>query len=279
MPHMFNVQGTVLLSKSFFFSVKSITMLIWILLAFVFFVMLAGGGYFAYTKYGKKDSAGSAGSAGSTLEVTENGASVTENYRIMPKQERYIQLPEVYTCYGNEPRDYCSAYDKNDGMAYVYDVSLANITGPEYTECPGGGHDCWYTEKFDNEGTLIAFTNKQGESMLDKMADDLWSDKLNMEHQMIKEITNHMEMKDGKLITKKTFGGGEQALQIGDVVKPTVLPGSLYFLVLLVAMKKAGMEKPSRIVLNIKGARDLFNNALPRSSGPPPPQPQPGPTI
>lgn len=246
-------------------------MFIWILLAFVFFVVLAGGGYFAYTKYGKKDSADSSdssdstGPAGSTLEVTEDGASVTENYRIMPKQERYIQLPDVFSCYGNEPRDYCSAYDKNDGMAYVYDVSLANITGPQYTECPGGGHDCWYTEKFDNEGTLIAFTNKQGESMLDKMADDLWSDKLNMEHEMMKQVTSVVEMKDGKLIAKKTFGKGEQTLQIGDVVKPSVLPGSLYFLVLLIAMKKAGMEKPSRIVLNIKGARDLFNNALPKS--------------
>lgn len=237
-------------------------MFIWILLAFVFFVMLAGGGYFAYTKFGKKDSTGP---VGSTLEITEDGASVTEKYRIMPKRERYIQIPEVRTCYGNEPRDYCSAYDKNDGMAFVYDVSLADITSPQYTECPGGGHNCWYTEKYDNDGTLIAITNKQGESLLDKMADDLWSDKLNMEHRMIKEVTTHVEMKDGKLIATKTLGRGEQSLQIGDVVKPSDLPGSLYFLVLLMAMKKADMEKPGRIVLNIKGARDLFNNELQRS--------------
>jgi hypothetical protein len=117
MPHMFNVQGTVLLSKSFFFSVQSITMLIWILLAFVFFVMLAGGGYFAYTKYVKKDSSDSTGPAGDTITlgtdgVTRSGGSTTETYLDMPLN--------TYCSHSSGNPDWCNLTPTSE-MQYVYD--------------------------------------------------------------------------------------------------------------------------------------------------------------
>jgi hypothetical protein len=239
-------------------------MLIWILLAFVFFVMLAGGGYFAYTKYGKKDSVDP---VGSTLEITEDGASLTENYRIMPKREKYIQMPHVADCQKGIESEMCNSYDKNDGFAYVYDLSLADAGGPQYESCPGGGHDCWYTEKYDEEGTLIAVTDKNGVSMLDKIADDVWSDKWSMENRLVSEISDAVEFKDGTLKAKRLLtSGGGQKLEVGEVVKPTDLPSSMYFIVLFTSMKNAGEEKPAKITLKVKGAKDYFNKFVKGSS-------------
>jgi len=242
-------------------------MLIWILLAFVFFVMLAGGGYFVYTKYGKKDSVDP---VGSTLEITEDGASLTENYRIMPKRERYIQAPDIVECQGENQAEFCSHWNR-EGFAVVYDLSLANtdVIGRAYTECPGGGHDCWYTEKFDNEGTLIAITNKQGESLLDKLADDLWSGKIDMNHQIFTGFDNMVVFKDGKLVSpnSQALPTGRR-VEAGEPIKPSDIPGSIYFIYLLIAMKKAGEGKPDRIVLNIKGAKEEFNTFLANARAP-----------
>lgn len=197
--------------------------------------------------------------SGSTLTITEDGASVKENYRIMPKRERYIQMPNTVSCHGSYPQDYCSAYDKNDGLAVVYDLSLSNSGLSHYTECPGGGHDCWYTEKFDQDGSLIAVTNKQGESLIDKLADDLWSDKVDVNHAMFREIKNRVEIKNGVLVASKEIPlDGSVVLQAGNPLKPMDLPGVFYFMILLIAMKQADMEKPGKIVLKIRGARDRF---------------------
>lgn len=237
-------------------------MIVWILLA-IFIIAVLGGGYYYYTQMLPESA------IGSTLTITEDGASVKENYRIMPTRERYIQTPYVESCHKNEPREYCEGYDKNDGLAFVYDLSLSTMTTPQpYTECPGGGHDCWYTEKYDNEGTLVGVTNKQGESLLDKMSDDIWSGKIDMNHPMFRDISDTFEVKDGVLVTKKTFGVGEQTVQAGVALKPKDIErgaGSLYFMILLIAMKKAGMEKPGKIVLKVRGARDRFRDIISRS--------------
>jgi hypothetical protein len=47
---------------------------------------------------------------------------------------------------------------------------------------------------------------------------------------------------------------------LGDVITPIDFPTSLYFTALLIAMKLAGVEKPSKITLKIRNARDLFVN-------------------
>ena len=204
--------------------------------------------------------------SGSTLTITEDGASVKENYRIMPKRERYIQMPNTVSCHGSYPQDYCSAYDKNDGLAVVYDLSLSNRDFSHYTECPGGGHDCWYTEKFDQDGSLIAVTNKQGESLIDKLADDLWSDKVDVNHAMFSGVKNNVEIKNGVLVATKEIPVDGSVIQAGNPLKPTDLPGVFYFMILLIAMKLAGMEKPEKITVNIKGAKDVFREELSQSS-------------
>lgn len=226
----------------------------------------AGAAYYYYTQIQPEPSIGpspgpSPGPSTETeLVITEDGASLTENYRIMPKREKYIQMPDVAVCQKGADSEMCNAYDKNGGFAFVYDLSLADVGSPRYESCPGGGHDCWYTEKYDEEGTLIAVTDKNGVSMLDKIADDIWSDKWDMENnQLVKGITNSVEFKDGSLVAKRqlSLGGGGKA-EMGDKVKPTDVPGSMYFVALFGSMKMAGEEKPAKITLKVKGSKDLF---------------------
>ena len=202
-------------------------------------------------------------SEGSQLTITENGTTLTEGYRIMPESEAYIQMPDVSSCGGDNEKSYCSSYEgiTTNGFAYVYDLSLSDITSPDYTECPGGGHDCWFIEKYDSEGNMIGVVNKNGESMLDKLVDDIWDDKLNMDSAMVSELLSRMEFKNGKLVTILDFSmPGDITFAVGDEFKITDSPiPSLYFLILFLAMKLAGEEKPGKIVINVKNAKEKFD--------------------
>jgi hypothetical protein len=202
-------------------------------------------------------------SEGSQLTITENGTTLTEGYRIMPKSEAYIQMPDVSSCGRDNEKSYCSSYEgiTTNGFAYVYDLSLSDITSPDYTECPGGGHDCWFIEKYDSEGNMIGVVNKNGESMLDKLVDDIWDDKLNMDSAMVSELLSRMEFKNGKLVTILDFSmPGDITFAVGDEFKITDSPiPSLYFLILFLAMKLAGEEKPGKIVINVKNAKEKFD--------------------
>lgn len=243
----------------------------------VFMMMMVGlaiAGYFAYDKYVKKAKPAT-GSPGE-LVITGEGAT-------MSNTEKYMLMPDVSRCYreSGEMEDYCSAYDKNEnnGFAYVYDLTLGDSRG--YNSCPGGGHDCWYIEKYDNEGTMIDVVNKNGESMLNKIADDVWNDKWDMENtRLAREAGKIFEFKDGKLVAKKKWGGGPggPAFEVGDVIKPTDFPSSMYFVGLFIAMKMANAEKPTKITVNIKNAKVVFDKmkisrgesvAVPSPSEPP----------
>ena len=227
-----------------------------------------GAAYYYFTQTQTKPSVDSSTQTTEPeLVITEDGASLTENYRIMPKREKYIQMPRVADCQKGAKSEMCNAYDKNDGFAFVYDLSLADAGSPRYESCPGGGHDCWYTEKYDEEGTLIAVTDKNGVSMIDKIADDIWSDKWSMEHRLVSEMSGSVEFKDGTLKAKRLLHlGGDQKLEAGEVVKPTHLPASMYFIALFTAMKNTGEEKPSKITLKVKGAKDFFKKFVEGSS-------------
>jgi hypothetical protein len=223
-------------------------------------ILVAALAYYYFTQMNKDGQ--------SELTITENGTTLTEGYRIMPKSEAYIQMPEVYSCGRDNEQSYCPSYEGTvtNGFAYVYDLSLSDITTPGYTECPGGGHDCWFIEKYDNEGTMIGVVNKNGESLLDKLTDDIWDDKLDTNSPMVSELLSKMEFKNGKLVTKETLNmTGNITIAVGDEFKITdsLLP-SMYFLILLLAMKAAGAEKPGTITLNVKNAKEKFDMRKPQ---------------
>ena len=234
------------------------------ILILLLLVVLGGAAYYYFTQMKSEPTIGpSVGPSGLEVLITEKGATVKENYKMMPKRKGYIQIPQVQICHTDKaPAEWCSVYDKNDGFAYVYDLSLADIDSPKYTSCPDGGHDCWYTEKYNEEGDLISVENKDGESMLQKLVDDIWADKWDLENSgLVREAKDFSEMKDGFFVTTKEFRGINGSINKGEKLKPTDLPTTMYFVGLFTAMKLANMEKPTKITLNIKGARNIFNKS------------------
>jgi hypothetical protein len=189
------------------------------------------------------------------LLITERGSFYKEAYQIMPKREKYIRRPTVTTCHlPDRAEDYCSSYTISDtnGFAYVYDLSLDGHGGYNYSECPGGGHDCWYVEKFDTEGTLTDVVNNNGESLIQRLADDIWSGNWDMEnHEITATIKDMFEYKDGNLMVKREDGPNR-------VSKPADFRGAEYYVTLFAAMKMAGEEKPTKITVNVKNSRKAF---------------------
>ena len=232
-----------------------------VIIFIIFMVMIVGlaiAGYFAYDKYFKKAKPAT-GSPGELI-ITGEGATMTNGTSNI---EKYIEMPDLSRCYreSGEMEEYCSAYDKNEnnGFAFVYDLTVGDSRG--YNSCPGGGHECWYIEKYDNEGTMIDVVNKDGKSMLNAIADDVWNDKWDMENvRLVQQASEIFEFKDGKLVAKKKGGGGGGTkFEVGDIIKPTDFPSSLYFIGLFIAMKLANAEKPTKITVNIKNAKALFD--------------------
>jgi hypothetical protein len=189
------------------------------------------------------------------LLITEEGSFYKEAYQIMPKKEKYIRRPTVHRCHRPDvAEDYCSSYTISDtnGFAYVYDLSLDGHGGYTYTECPGGGHDCWYVEKFDSEGTLTDVVNNNGESLIQKLADDIWGGNWDMEnHELTASVKDMFEYTDGKLMVKREGGNNRVSL-------PGDFRGAEYYVTLFTAMKIAGEEKPTEITVNIKNSRNAF---------------------
>tara|TARA_B100001741_G_scaffold311816_1_gene313759 strand:- start:1916 stop:2656 length:741 start_codon:yes stop_codon:yes gene_type:complete len=227
-------------------------------------LVLAGGLaalYFMNKNKNKDSSSDDSSTTGDELVITEEGTETSAK----SNKENYIQMPEVQKCAeankGKKP-EFCTDYKlkEDTGFAYAYDLSLGNTSGPRYEECVGGGHDCWYVEKYDEDGTMVGVVDKNGVSLLDKIADDIWNDKWDKDSGIVKEFSKVAKFEDGKLITKEKFRSRNGIeLNVGDVIKPGDAPTtSIYFTLLLLSMKLAGMKKPSKITLKIKGSKKKF---------------------
>tara|TARA_B110001452_G_C15095457_1_gene382014 strand:+ start:79 stop:819 length:741 start_codon:yes stop_codon:yes gene_type:complete len=200
---------------------------------------------------------------GEELIITDEGSEIINE----SKKEGYIQMPNLSMCAmerGEKP-NYCSNYEFSEttGFVYTYDLSLADIGSPTYEECVGGGHDCWYTEQYDQDGTLVGVVDKDGVSLLDKIADDVWGDKWSEDAGIVKFFKKDVEYKDGKLIAKEEIKFPGKEIKPGEVLKPGDVPAtSLYFIALFSSMKLAGAEKPSKITLKIKNTKMKFDKMI-----------------
>lgn len=189
-------------------------MFIWILLAIIVIVVLAGGAYFAYTKYGKKDSATSGnlgptsgnlgpGPVGDTITigtdgVTRSGGSTTETY---------IDMPLTSYCSQPSRPAWCNLTPTSE-MQYVYDPvggSTTDVGGFKTTFdnntglCSDGTRDCIYTEVYDSARILTKIVNEKGEYMIEKFVDDLWSGKLQFSDTTIDLFKKIVRFENGKL--------------------------------------------------------------------------------
>ena len=216
---------------------------------------------------------------GNVLTITENGASKTETYRM---REGYMIIPDVRGCHVAEPAGWCSemGYSKDEGMAFIYDEQLGpsppnNLPCEEGAEmcedkpntCPGGGYDCAFTEKYNSEGTLISISNKKGEELLDKMADDAWAGKWK-NWQFARGMKRDLDYKGGKIILKKDGPGGAKAgNELTLKLATTMGVPIMYFIALLLFMYEAGEPRPDKIVLAAKGARHGFRMRIKGTEG------------
>ena len=171
---------------------------------------------------------------GPILRITENGYEIIEKKKSdsesKPKKEEYLRAPDMKKCYDdseNKPK-YCEKHNPKDGWPIVYDVSIGPSLSREYMTCPGGGHDCWYIEKLDENGTMIDIVDRDGNKLLEKMADDVWSGKW-----------------DSKWITELT--------RRDLLVERDSLPWSAleYYAVMFARLREDGVKKPSKIELNV----------------------------
>ena len=237
-----------------------------VVVSVVLLLVLIGGlaaFYFMNKNKNKDSSSDDSSTTGDELIITEEGTETSAK----SNKENYIQMPQVQKCVSEDPRlrpEFCTDYklNENTGFAYAYHLSLGNSTGPRYEECVSGGHDCWYVEQYDEDGTMVGVVDKNGVSLLDKIADDIWNDKWDKDSGIVKEFSTVAKFEDGKLIANEKFrsrNGGD--INVGDVIKPGEAPTtSLYFTLLLLSMKSAGVKKPSKITLKIKGSKKKFTD-------------------
>jgi len=223
----------------------------------VLLLILVGVLVFYFMSQGDESSSDDSSSKGE-LVITEEGAELNKGES---KTEGYIQLPEVHQCKGDGDKpEFCSSYEQKpeNGFAYVYNFDAES---PEYKSCPGGDHDCWYVEQYDDDGTLVGITDKNDKSLMDKVIDEVWDNKWDPEHRMLKHFGSMVEFKDGKLVAKTSWEEGDKKINVGDSLSPGDVPSmGLYLIVLFASMHAVGEEKPSKVTINVKGAKQKFTN-------------------
>lgn len=198
-----------------------------------------------------------------TVTITEEGVSM-ENMRRKVVSE-YVSMPRVDLCYNPDVStpEYCTLHNKETGFAYVYDVASGALPRL-YEKCPGGGHGCWFTEKYDQYGSIVAIENSKGEGLLEKMAKDVWSGNWDI-----------APFKEGK--TYK-FDKGQLMEVRGDedvVVTVQDMARSAYFIQLLINMEEAGWDKPDKFKMEIRNAQDASPYNMIPIIPEPEPEPQP----
>ena len=195
------------------------------------------------------------------LVITEDGV-FKGPVRMQYRREGYIIAPDLYRCYEDDKPEYCSGHAPKSGWAYMYDVRLGpNLLrgGGRYTQCPDGGHACWYVEKYV-DGTLTMIRNKQGIELSQKMADDIWTNQWNLEDPYVKEGVKSdyklVETKNGDRMRLDMYKTTKQKGQLIDVkMTPANSSTGLYLTYLLILLRMNGEEKPKKVQLDIKGLR------------------------
>ena len=245
-------------------------------------------GYFIYraiTK--KKDSDPSPGpSPGpsptkTTIVIDENGSSFkTEG------TETYLEYPRLQNCRSklSEYRpSFCENITVNSGADYVYNPEgdmkpdgrfITGFNKDKY-ECADGSTDCIYEDVFNDSGdTVIGIENSNGEDLVEKLKDDIWSGKFDLNREvedpenpgqkaklvdlMVRMID--FDEKTGILSFRKKIGDSESVVKIipgaeFDEVSSTIetykTPVGNIVIYILFYYYTNGLDKPE-IEINVK---------------------------
>jgi len=226
-----------------------------------------------------------------TLTITKDGASTSSTSKVQSGREGYMKMPRsMKPCHTGETdfvtgTAWCDkiGYDKDKhGMSYFYDLGFGGMGSHMFEEecvvvgesgdlqkckeviaCSGDGFGCAFTEEFDADGALIGITNSEGLQLLDVMANDAWGGKWDDWSSLNDEVKGLVEWKDGKLVLihSNNLGTAGTEWTLLSAIKNDI-PPTLYFLALLSSMKMANEEKPDEIILQVDGAKEIFNNVI-----------------
>lgn len=185
----------------------------------------------------------------SEVIVIGGSQSSTENYISMPNTEEVPVSFSEYPVY---------AYDQNSNSDMHAEFWNTN------KECPGGGHDCLYTEKVEN-GRVTGITDKDGNDLIQQFVDDLYDGKLVKLDEMIEEKGERLQKTrklsdDNKVMMKM----GEEWKEVEPNKQYTMehgsgssswtqtieLPVGQYLLILMMLYKMTGKPKP-RVVIDL----------------------------
>ena len=258
-----------------------------IILIIIIVCVVLGLLWYKSTSGGSEDSP-----ARNTLTITKDGASTSSTSEAQSGREGYMKMPHsMKPCHTGETDGVTGAawcdsigYDKDKhGMVYFYDLGFSatethrfhedcveTSTGAgavekckEVIACPDGGFDCTFTEEFDSNGTLIGITNSEGLQLLEVMSNDAWDGKWDDWSSLNDEIKRLVEWKDGKLVMLhgNHLGTAGTEWTLLNAMKGG-LPPTLYFVALLSSMKMANEEKPDEIILQVEGAKEVFDSHI-----------------
>ena len=227
-----------------------------------------------------------------TLTITKDGAHTSSTSEAQSGREGYMKMPHsMKPCHTGETDGvtgtaWCDSigYDKDKhGMVYFYDLGFSATETHRFKEdcvetgtgagavkkckeviaCPDGGFDCTFTEEFDSNGVLIGITNSEGLQLLEVMSNDAWDGKWDDWSSLNDEIKRLVEWKDGKLVMlhSNNLGTAGTEWTLLNAMKGG-LPPTLYFVALLSSMKMANEEKPDEIILQVEGAKGVFDSHI-----------------
>jgi len=186
---------------------------------------------------------------GEVIVLREGNTNTTETYMSMPYQDY---------CFNENQPEWCKSVDKTAEMNYVYDLDggSMDLNGQMKTTfngetglCADGTRDCIYTEQLDENRVLRSIMNDKGEHMIKKLVEDLWSGKLVIPDEVIRQYREMIIKKGDRFYLKR----GDKVLEIisGNVQSPIVtdttfqLPGGMVLFTMIMYYKVNDLPKPT----------------------------------
>jgi len=198
------------------------------LITVVIILLLVGvGGYYVYTTLQTRRQSPSVvvtpGAQGDVVTISDNGVSSSST------TETYIAAPRLEHC-SNELRggnpsahDWCdSDMSSSAEMNYAYDPASGTMSANggftttfdgNTGKCSDGTKSCIFEENYDSERNLIGITNEDGENLINKFADDLWSGRIEFTDAAKEDFNKNVTFENNKLQMKNrvcTTGEGDE---------------------------------------------------------------------
>lgn len=212
----------------------------------VVLILIGVGGYHFFTK-GKAEPGESGEPETIVIGGGEKQTSGTENYMSMPDTAEVPVSVSEYTVIAYDPES----------------TSLDTASSwEEKEECPGGGYDCLYIERVNENGRVTAITDKDGNDFLQKFTDDLYNGKLKWIDEAIQNPTNLARMSqryklsddnqlmfkvDDKWVRVEPGANKEYQLKDGGMLTQDMTV-TKYLINLMVLYKASGKPKPNIVI-------------------------------